>query len=260
MDNKRRQILKIAAASAAVTFTGLPLEAFASNFLKIGKYVESKKEKRAKQWGMVIDTRKLKTKEDFERLIEACHSIHNVPEDIPNKKQEIKWIWEEEFTHAFPKEEGNPFLAERYEHKEVVVLCNHCQYPPCVRVCPTQATFKREDGIVMMDFHRCIGCRYCMAACPYGSRSFNFRDPAPFVKHKNPDFPTRMRGVVEKCLFCYERLEEGKMPACVEASNGALIFGDLMDPNSEIRKVLKENYTIVRKPDLGTEPCVFYII
>ena len=259
MDNKRRKILKVAAATAAVSFTGLPIETFATYLPKIGKYVKSDKEKKAKQWGMVIDTRKFKTKEDFERVIEACHSIHNIPEEIPNKKQEIKWIWEEEFTHAFPDQE-NPFLAERYEHKEVIVLCNHCQHPPCVRVCPTKATFKREDGIVMMDFHRCIGCRYCMAACPYGSRSFNFRDPAPFVKHKNPKFPTRMRGVVEKCLFCYERLEEGKQPACVEASNGAIIFGDLLDPNSEIRKVLRENYTIVRKPELGTEPCVFYII
>jgi molybdopterin-containing oxidoreductase family iron-sulfur binding subunit len=259
MDNKRRKILKLAALSAAVGFTGLPIEGLASYLPKIGKYVKSDKEKKAKQWGMVIDTRKFKTKEDFERVIKACHSIHNIPEDIPNKKQEIKWIWEEEFKHVFPDQE-NPFLAERYEHKEVLVLCNHCQHPPCVRVCPTKATFKRDDGIVMMDFHRCIGCRYCMAACPYGSRSFNFRDPAPFVEHKNPDFPTRMRGVVEKCLFCYERLEEGKLPACVEASNGAIIFGDLMDPNSEIRKVLRENYTIVRKPDLGTEPCVFYII
>ncbi len=259
MDNKRRKILKFAAVSAALGFTGLPIEGLASYFPKIGKYVRSDKEKKAKQWAMVIDTRKFKTKEDFKRVIEACNSIHNVPEDIPNKKQEIKWIWEDEFEHVFPDQE-NPFLAERYKDQEVLSLCNHCQHPPCVRVCPTQATFKRADGIVMMDFHRCIGCRYCMAACPYGSRSFNFRDPAPYVKHKNPDFPTRMRGVVEKCLFCYERLADGKMPACVEASNGAMIFGDLMDPNSEVRKVLRENYTIVRKPELGTEPCVFYII
>lgn len=259
MDNKRRQILKLAAVSAAVSFTGLPLESFASYAPKLSKYVKAEGEKRAKQWGMVIDTRKFKTKEDFEKIIHACHSIHNVPQDIPNKKQEIKWIWEEEFHYAFPNQE-NPFLAEEFEKKEVLVLCNHCQHPPCVRVCPTKATFKRDDGIVMMDFHRCIGCRYCMAACPYGSRSFNFRDPKPFVKHKNDYFPARMRGVVEKCLFCYERLEDGKIPACVEASEGAIIFGDLMDPNSEIRKVLKENYTIRRKPDLGTEPCVFYII
>ena len=112
-----------------------------------------------------------------------------------------------------------PYLAERFEHLSLPVLCNHCENPPCCRACPTKATFKREsDGIVLMDFHRCIGCRFCMAACPFGARSFNFRDPRPFVKDTNPEFPTRMKGVVEKCNFCAERLAVGKLPACVEAS------------------------------------------
>jgi molybdopterin-containing oxidoreductase family iron-sulfur binding subunit len=112
----------------------------------------------------------------------------------------------------------------------------------------------------MMDFHRCIGCRYCMAGCPFGARSFNFQDPRPFIKKENPDFPTRMRGVVEKCTFCSERLDNGEMPACVEASNGAVLFGDLSDKDSEVRKALRENFTIRRKPSLGTEPGVYYII
>jgi molybdopterin-containing oxidoreductase family iron-sulfur binding subunit len=112
----------------------------------------------------------------------------------------------------------------------------------------------------MMDFHRCIGCRFCMVACPYGSRSFNFRDPRPFIEDINKEFPTRMKGVVEKCNFCAERLAVGKMPACVEASNGAIIFGDLKDPHSEVRKVLHNNFTIRRKQNLGTEPCVYYIV
>jgi len=99
-----------------------------------------------------------------------------------------------------------------------------------------------------------------MAACPYGSRSFNFRDPRPFIEHEAKDFPTRMKGVVEKCNFCAERLAVGKQPACVEASKGALVFGDLHDPDSEIRKVLKDNYTIRRKQELGTEPAVYYIV
>ena len=120
------------------------------------------------------------------------------------------------------------------------LLCNHCQNPPCVRVCPTKATFQRPDGIVAMDYHRCIGCRYCMAGCPYGSRSFNFRDPKPFIdkETRNPEFPARMRGVVEKCNFCVDRLAQGLMPACVEASKGAIAFGDLDDPESEVRKLL----------------------
>jgi molybdopterin-containing oxidoreductase family iron-sulfur binding subunit len=84
----------------------------------------------------------------------------------------------------------------------------------------------------MMDFHRCIGCRFCMAACPFGARSFNYRDPRPALKQTNKQFPTRMKGVVEKCSFCVERLAEGKMPACVEASEGKLAFGDLFDEKS----------------------------
>ena len=95
-----------------------------------------------------------------------------------------------------------------------------------------------KNGIVAMDFHRCIGCRFCMAACPYGARSFNWQDPRPFIKNYNPEFPTRMRGVVEKCNFCGERLALGLEPACVEAckGTGAMVFGDLNDPHSEDQK------------------------
>jgi molybdopterin-containing oxidoreductase family iron-sulfur binding subunit len=99
-----------------------------------------------------------------------------------------------------------------------------------------------------------------MAACPFGARSFNFGDPRPYIKEENPKYPTRMRGVVEKCTFCTERLAEGLMPACVEVSNGALIFGDLDDPNSAVRQALRSNYSIRRKPNLGTQPCVYYIV
>ena len=122
------------------------------------------------------------------------------------------------------------------------------------------ATFKREDGIVVMDPHRCIGCRFCMAGCPFGARSFNFRDPQPYVKDVNPEFPMRTRGVVEKCTFCTERLAQGKLPACVEASEGAMLFGDLNDPGSPVRQALSKNFTIRRKPTLGTQPGVYYII
>jgi molybdopterin-containing oxidoreductase family iron-sulfur binding subunit len=216
---------------------------------------------KAEQWAMVIDTRKLSHAEDIEPLIEACHKTHNVPH-FENKNHEIKWIWETHYHNAFTDTQ-NPYQAEAIEQRPFAVLCNHCENPPCVRACPTQATFKRDsDGIVMMDFHRCIGCRFCMAACPFGSRSFNFRDPRPFINPKeiNNAFPTRMMGVVEKCNFCAERLAVGKMPACVEASNGAIIFGDLKDPHSEVREALRENFTIRRKQSLGTEPCVYYIV
>jgi molybdopterin-containing oxidoreductase family iron-sulfur binding subunit len=99
-----------------------------------------------------------------------------------------------------------------------------------------------------------------MVACPFGARSFNWKDPRPFIREINPDFPTRTKGVVEKCNFCEERLARGLLPACVEASDGALIFGDLEDPESEVRRILGSHYTIRRKNELGTKPCVFYII
>jgi molybdopterin-containing oxidoreductase family iron-sulfur binding subunit len=211
----------------------------------------------AGRWGMVIDTRKFHTAEDYKPLIEACNSIHNVPTLKGN--QDIKWIWTDSFHRVFPQL-FDEFQKHEVEEKPYALLCNHCEKPPCIRVCPTQATFQRADGIVMMDMHRCIGCRFCMAACPYGSRSFNFQDPRPFIMKQNAQYPTRMKGVVEKCTFCTERLAEGLMPACVEASGGKLLFGDLKDPNSAVRKALAENYTIRRKPELGTNPSVFYII
>jgi molybdopterin-containing oxidoreductase family iron-sulfur binding subunit len=212
-----------------------------------------------KRWAMLVDLKKV-SKDGFRDCIEACHRIHNVPK-FDNPKDEVKWIWDEPFEHAFPGQ-GHPYLEEALKDNPIVVLCNHCDNPPCVRVCPTKATFKREeDGIVMMDYHRCIGCRFCMAGCPYGARSLNWRDPRPFIKEIDPNYPTRTRGVVEKCNFCAERLAKGLIPACVEASKDkALVFGDLEDPNSEVRELLRSHHTIRRKPQLGTMPQVYYIV
>jgi molybdopterin-containing oxidoreductase family iron-sulfur binding subunit len=209
----------------------------------------------AKRWAMVIDTAKLNEKV-MEDIVHVCHTIHNVP-NIPGN-QNIKWIWETHMESLF-LDEHNEFQPETAA-KSALALCNHCDNPPCVRVCPTKATFQREDGIVMMDFHRCIGCRYCMAGCPYGSRSFNFMDPRPHIATTTPDFPTRTKGVVEKCEFCAERLAEGKLPACVEVSEGALAFGDLADPESDVRKLMSERFAIRRSPHLGTKPCVYYLV
>jgi Fe-S-cluster-containing dehydrogenase component len=212
-----------------------------------------------KRWAMVFDIKKCLHKEGCTVCMDACHHIHNVP-DFGNKKDEVKWIWKEPFEHALPDNES-PYLDEEFKDKDVIVMCNHCDNPPCVRVCPTQATWKREDGIVMIDMHRCIGCRYCMAGCPYGSRSFNWRDPRPFIKEINPEYPTRERGVVEKCDFCAERLAVGLQPRCVEiCPEKALIFGDLEDPDSEVRQILKDNFAIRRKPGLGTSPQVYYLV
>jgi len=207
------------------------------------------------RWGLAILTT------DFSRnpeIIKACHQAHNVP-DIPDKKQKIKWIWEDNAQAAFS--EGLPSrLAGELETRSFLLLCNHCANPACVRVCPTRATFKRSDGIVAMDYHRCIGCRFCMAACPYGARSFNFHNPAPYLPASHPAFPARMRGVVEKCAFCSERLPLGLAPYCVEAAKDAMIFGNLNDPDSEISHALHGRLSLTRRPELGTGPSVYYIL
>ncbi len=222
------------------------------------------------QWAMVIDMEKSQDPAVREACYEACIQAHNIPR-IEDPEERIRWIWDEEYQDVFP-DQVHDQLPDDVKHAPVMVLCNHCMNPPCVRVCPTQATWKREeDGIVMMDMHRCIGCRYCMAACPYGSRSFNWRDPRPLIDkdaqgNVASDFPTRTRGVVEKCNFCAERLREGLQPACVEAANqvpggeGALMFGNLADPGSEVNQVLSSQRTITRRVALGTGPNVFYIV
>jgi len=211
-----------------------------------------------KKWGMVINLKKCWAEDGCTDCIDACHRIHNVP-DFGNPKDEIKWIWKVPHGRAFP-EHGHEFTEETSTGRPVPVLCNQCDDPPCIKYCPTRATWRREDGIVMMDYHRCIGCRYCMAGCPYGSRSFNWKNPRPFVRKINFDFPTRTKGVVEKCNFCQERLAEGLLPACVEAcKEKALIFGDLNDRDSEVRKILRSRKIIQRLPELGTKPKVYYV-
>jgi len=212
----------------------------------------------AKKWAMVIDLSACLTSDGCRDCIEACHSVHNVPA-LTNPKHEVKWLWKVPYAAAFPDQE-HAFIAAGLRETPSLVLCNHCERPPCVSVCPTRATWQREDGIVMMDYHRCIGCRYCMAACPYGARSFNWVNPRPFIAEIEPGFPTRTRGVVEKCNFCEERLAQGLLPACVEACpHQALVFGDLANPDSEVRRLLSSRYSIRRKPGLGTEPKVYYI-
>jgi molybdopterin-containing oxidoreductase family iron-sulfur binding subunit len=223
----------------------------------------------ATRWAMVVNVRSL-DHEIAEACREACHKVHNVPH-IENPKHEIKWIWEEEYHNALPNQE-HEFVDEKIKDLPFLVLCNHCYEPPCVRVCPTRATFKREtDGIVIMDMHRCIGCRFCMAACPFGARSFNWVDPRKYLPEdeQNMEYPTRMPGVVEKCNFCAERLAEGQIPRCVEVAQElskekgrepALVFGDLDDPDSEVRNLLRSRYSLRRKPALGTNPNVYYIV
>lgn len=259
MKRSRREFLKVASLSVIGLGAQLATGKVAGAADAAEQYGHHENALTAKRWAMVIDTREFDSAASYQKLIDVCHAHHNVP-DIPND-QEIKWLWTDSFKHTFPEQQNN-FPAEEIMERAFPLLCNHCEHPPCVKVCPTQATFQRPDGIIAMDYHRCIGCRFCMAGCPYGARSFNFGNPRNYLDMAkiNPKLPTRMRGVVEKCNFCVESLAEGKMPACVEAAEGKIVFGDLHDPDSEIRRVLAENFTIRRKPALGTQPGVYYII
>lgn len=190
-----------------------------------------------RRWGMLIDTRRCS--EGCTACVAACHSSHNVPE-FDNPRRQVSWM---------RLREGRP------------ELCNHCSEPSCVRSCPTGSIFSRRDGIVAIDYHRCIGCRSCMLACPYGSVSYNWSDPREAIPSLTRDYPTRRQGVVEKCNFCADRLQRGLGPSCAAACpSKAITFGDLNDPLSSIRRLLESNKTMQLKAELGTRPSVFYII
>jgi molybdopterin-containing oxidoreductase family iron-sulfur binding subunit len=255
---KRRSFLKIAGLGVA----GAALPAAQVVGRTVGGTMEpAEGAAKGTRWAMVIDRRKCLTMQGCTACMEACHKAHNVPA-IPDPRHEVKWIWKERHENVFA-ESLNPYTTAEMKEKPTVVLCNHCDSPACVRVCPTKATWKRPDGLVMMDEHRCIGCRYCMTACPYGARSFNWEDPRNYVKEP-VDYPTRTKGVVEKCTFCSERLAVGQRPLCVEACEGigcgAIVFGDAGDPNSPVTALLRSNEVARRKPELGTSPHVFYIL
>lgn len=163
--------------------------------------------------------------------------------------------------------------AEHYYNPETVpepgfmympVQCQQCENPPCVRVCPVNATWTEPDGIVAVDYNWCIGCRYCMAACPYKGRVFNWTEPNLPAAELNPEVHylgnrPRMKNVVEKCTFCLQRVRQGRYPACVEiCPTGTRKFGNLLDPNSEIRYLIENKRVFRLKEDFNTEPKFYY--
>ncbi len=154
-------------------------------------------------------------------------------------------------------------------HFYLPVACQQCENPPCVKSCPVGATWKEKDGIIVIDYNWCIGCRCCMASCPYGARHFNWKKPSyinPETKKANLTPEThylgnrpRFQGIVEKCTFCVQRVREGKYPSCVEICPvGARKFGNLLDPNSEISYILKNKRVLILKEELNTQPKFFY--
>jgi len=217
MNSDRREFLKFAVGGAALSAVGAAVLSDES----VAEAAESKSKHR---WGMVIDLRKCIG-------CEACSVACSMENEVP--LGEFRTI-----VSTYEIDAGG-----RARRATLPRLCNHCEHPPCVEVCPTQATYKRPDGIVVVDNTVCIGCGYCVQACPYDAR------------YINPETHT-----ADKCTFCVHRVEAGLLPACVETCvGGARIFGDLNDPDSEVSRLLQEYPTEVLKPEMGTDPRVFYI-
>lgn len=197
------------------------------------------------------------------KCMEACHRENN--HDRATQQSYIRVFEMPLGTTDF--EQGTTNYDHSVPQKSkyyLPVQCFQCDNPPCVSVCPVEATWQEKDGIVVVDYNWCIGCRYCMAACPYHARRFNWKEPEIPADEVNPDqdyLSNRIRpqGVVEKCHFCLHRTRAGKLPACLEACpTGARIFGDLLDPESSIRYVLRTKRCFTIKEELGTKPMMFY--
>jgi len=202
-----------------------------------------------RQWAMVIDLRKC---DGCKACTEACQDVHHLPKSF-------EWIK----VFQVHDRQGNSYFMPR--------PCFQCENAPCLRVCPVAATYKDDEGVILVDQDRCIGCRMCMAACPYGARYFNYTDPPvaphPF-QHATPEFPVpQQKGTVGKCMFCVHRTEDGELPACVEACTmRALYIGDLVEDvatNGEetvrLSQFLRENDAFRYKEELNTGPHVYYI-
>lgn len=197
------------------------------------------------------------------KCAEACHKENN--HDRASHQSYIRVFEMEKGSMDFEK--GNVHYDHPVPQPDkyyMPVQCQQCEHPPCVDVCPVEATWKEPDGIVVVDYNWCIGCRYCEAACPYHARRFNWTKPQVPKEEINPDqsyLSNRIRpqGVMEKCTFCLHRTREGRLPACLEACpTGARVFGNLNDPNSEIRWVLENKRVFVLKEELGLKPQFFY--
>jgi Fe-S-cluster-containing dehydrogenase component len=250
----RREFMKLLGVLGLSAAAGelLRQQFFAANVPVVHASTEDTK---GPYWAMVID---LETCIGCNRCVYACQATNDTNSDH---------LW----NILIP--DNNTFAKPVF----VTRPCMHCEHAPCVEVCPVNATYHREDGLVAMDYDRCIGCRYCMVACPYGVRVFNWQEntadnPQAGVWGE-PEVPRRPRGVVEKCTFCSHRLDAAKerglrpgydreaTPACCNiCPTSARVFGDLRDPNSPASLALKGRQAIVLRANLGTKPRVFYLL
>lgn len=254
-----------AVALASAMGTGATMQLLATGGSAVAAAAETGTQ-RKHRYGMVIDTRRCV---GCKACVVACKQENKTPPGV---------------SYTVVVEEA---VANHPDNKPVFMTkpCFHCEKPPCVSVCPVSATYKRaQDGIVVVDYERCIGCRYCITACPYGARYFDFgenytavAENTPMARTPSPEyqqFRVRERehspiGNVRKCTFCvhlqdadgnYDRAA-GRWPACAKTCTGhAIFFGDFMDPKSDVSRLLRERQAIRLKEELGTEPNVYYLL
>jgi tetrathionate reductase subunit B len=178
-----------------------------------------------KRYAMVVDSKKCI---NCKACVVACRAENSVPLDYsrPWMNEETRGVWPKLMASSHPEQ------------------CHQCAHPACVRVCPTGASYRRPDGIVVVNQDDCVGCRYCMIACPYNARFFR-----------------QDKGVVEKCDFCVQRLKRGQVPACVDTCPSKVrVFGDLNDPGSKLAELLSTREYRLKKPEAGTGPQIYYLI
>ncbi|MGA9575484.1 MAG: 4Fe-4S dicluster domain-containing protein [Lysobacterales bacterium] len=242
-DPARRSFLSAVAAAAGVALApGVMLYGISKSSAVNAKPAEAAASS-AVRWGMLIDLGRCDS--GCDDCVSAC-AKENGLHGFGRPETDAQWIRKVEIS--------NPHTGSS---QSLPVMCQHCEDPPCVDVCPTGASFRRADGIVLVNKHTCIGCRYCMMACPYKARSFvheSLEDQKPYAP--------RGKGTVESCTLCVHRIDEDRQPACVEACSdtggGAMLFGDLNDPDSEISKRVAMYATQQIRADLGLNPGIRY--
>ncbi|MBN8486226.1 MAG: 4Fe-4S dicluster domain-containing protein [Burkholderiales bacterium] len=235
-DLKRRGFLAAALGSGVLLAPGITL-------FEVARAAAPTSANEAVRWGMLIDT--TKCADGCNDCVTACQQENGLP--AVATATSAQWIRKIEIKDV-----------STGRQQSVPVMCQHCAEPPCVDVCPTGASFKRADGIVLVDRHACIGCRYCMMACPYKARSF-VHEP---TMGQSPDVP-RGQGCVESCTLCVHRLDRGETmtacaEACTKAGHGAIVFGNLNDPDSAISRRIREVSSVALRADLRLDPGVRY--
>lgn len=258
----RRRFIKLVGWTAGLVFMG----GYARQLIELpGSQEEIPASHGKVTYAMVID---VKACIGCRRCVYACIKENNI-----GRASGIAWIRVLAMKHGsidLDDSEHNYTEAPIPTRWYLPVQCMQCGNPPCVHVCPVKATWKDPDGIIVIDYDRCIGCRYCMAACPYWARHFNWKEPYVPPEEMTPEggtyglpfstSPIRPIGVVEKCTFCAHRTRKGIEPKCVEVCPvGARHFGDLNDPDSIVSKLIRSRQGFRLKEELGTEPHIYYV-